>query len=127
MVRVEIELARNASERTGADVYRRMGRGRSSLAAIASSAFFVGIIGTVFAIVNSFTGVDGEKSAIMAAITWSLSQAIIPTAAGLLIAIFASVGNRYIGAQLEAFDFEMRAATLELANSLSLLRQGIRE
>jgi biopolymer transport protein ExbB/TolQ len=85
------------------------------------------MVGTVFAIVNSFVGCGGEKSTCMAAVTLNLSNAIIPTAAGLLIATLASWGNRYLCVQLEVFDMEMRVATLELANSLSLLRQRIRE
>jgi biopolymer transport protein ExbB/TolQ len=87
----------------------------------------VGIVGTVFAIVNSFTGFDGEKSTIMAAVTLNLSEAIIPTAVGLLIALFASWSHRYLCSELETLDIEMKDAGLALANSLSLLRQRIRE
>lgn len=125
--RVDIEIVLLASGRAAAEARRKMGRGRASLTGISSSAFFVGVVGSVFAIVNSFTGVNGEKTTIMAALARSLSQAIVPTAAGLSIAILAMWGNRYIGSQLDIFDIQMRAATLELANALSLLGQRIRE
>jgi biopolymer transport protein TolQ len=117
-VRYDIEAARLASERAARTVLRKMGRGQAGLAAIASSAAFVGIFGTLIGIVTSFVAVDGEKSAAIAAITVSLSKAIIPTAAGLLIAIFASWSHRYLCVQLEVLDGEMRAASLELANLL---------
>jgi biopolymer transport protein ExbB/TolQ len=121
-VRADIEAAKLASERAAAVLHRKMGRGRASLRAIASSAPFIGILGTVIGIWSSFGGVNGEKSAIIAVLMWRRAEAITPTAAGLLIAIFASWCQGYLCSELEAFDTEMRAATLELANSLSLLR-----
>ena len=117
-MRHDIEAAKLASERAAAIVLRRMGRGRASLAGIASSAAFVGLFGTVIGIVTSFRGFDGEKSAIMAALANNLSEAIIPTAVGLFVAIFATWSHRYLCIQLEALDVEMRAATLEMANLL---------
>jgi biopolymer transport protein TolQ len=122
-MRYDIEAAKLASERAATTLHRQLGRGRASLAAIASSATFVGLFGTLVGIVTSFRGFDGEKSAIMAALTEYISEAIVSTAAGLLVAIFASWSHRYLCTQLEALDTEMRAAALELANALSLLRQ----
>jgi biopolymer transport protein TolQ len=120
-VRYDIEAVKLASERMAATIHRKMGRGRASQAAIASSAAFIGIFGTVVGIVTSFRGVNGERSTIMAALTENLSEAIVPTAWGILLAIFASWGHSYLCDQLDALDTEMRAASLELANSLSML------
>jgi biopolymer transport protein ExbB/TolQ len=122
-VRADIEAARLASERAAALILRKMGRGRASLAGIAGSAPFVGMAGTVRGIFSSFVGCSGEKSACMAAVIWRLSEAIAPTALALLIALLAWWCHDYLCARLKALDTEMRAATLELANSLSLLRQ----
>jgi biopolymer transport protein TolQ len=122
-VRYDIEAAKLASERAAAVVHRKMGRGRASLAAIASSAAFIGIFGTLVGIVDSFVGCGGEKSTCMAVVTRNLSEAIIPTAWSILVAIFASWGHGYLCAKLESLDTEMRAASFELANSLSLLRR----
>jgi biopolymer transport protein ExbB/TolQ len=119
----EIEAVLQACGRTARLVHRKMGRGRASLAGIASSAPFVGVLATVVGIVTSFRGVNGEKTAAMAFLTGLLSEAIIPTAAGILVAIFAAWGHSYLCRQLESVDLEMRVAALELANSLSLLRQ----
>jgi biopolymer transport protein ExbB/TolQ len=117
-MRYDIEAAMLASERAARILHRKMGRGHASLAAIASSAPLVGLFGTVFGIVTSFVGCGGEKSTCMAAVVKNLSEAIWATAAGLLVAIFALWSYRYLCAQLEALDTEMRAATLELANLL---------
>jgi biopolymer transport protein ExbB len=120
---LEIEAVLQACGRAAGVVHQRMGRGRASLAAIASSAPFVGVLATVIGIVTSFRGLGTERSTGMAFMTGLLSQAIVPTAAGILIAIFATWGHSYLCRQLELVDMEMRAASLELANSLSLLRQ----
>jgi biopolymer transport protein ExbB/TolQ len=122
-VRYDIEVAKLA-ERAAAIVLRKMGRGRASLAAIASSAFFVGSLATVIGIVTSFRGGVGEKSTAMAFLAELLSEAIVPTAYGLLLAIFASWCHRYLCIQLEALDTEMRAATLEMANVVSLWQRN---
>jgi biopolymer transport protein ExbB/TolQ len=118
VMRYDIEAAKLASERVAAELHRKMGRGRASLAAIACSATFVGLFGTVIGIVTSFRGVNGERTAAMAALTEYISEAIWSTAVGLLVAIVALWSYRYLCSQLEAIDTEMRAATLELANLL---------
>lgn len=96
-----------------------MKRGVSGLATIASTAPFFGLFGSVLGIVNSFVGCGGEKSACMAALTERLSQAVIPTALGLLVAIPALWSYRHLCAQIEAFDVEMDAISVEILNRLS--------
>jgi biopolymer transport protein TolQ len=123
MMRYDIEAVKLASERAAAIVHRKMGRGRASLAATASSAAFIGIFGTVVGIVTSFRGLGTEKSTGLMYLAKYLSEAIVPTAWGLLVAIFASWSHAYLCRQLEGLDTEMRAASLELANSLSLVRR----
>jgi biopolymer transport protein ExbB len=119
-VRYDIEAVKLASERAAAIVRQKMGRGRASLAAIASSAAFIGFFGTVVGIITSLRGLGTEQSTGMAYLAKYLCEAIVPTAWGILIAIFASWGHSYLCNQLEALGTEMRAASLELANSLSL-------
>ena len=91
-----MESAKLASERAARVVHLRMGRGRASLASIASTAFFVGSIGTILRIFASFSALNGERYSVLAAIRESLSEALWPTAAGLLIALFASWGKEYV-------------------------------
>ncbi|HTB10160.1 MAG TPA: MotA/TolQ/ExbB proton channel family protein [Bryobacteraceae bacterium] len=122
-MRYDIEAAKLASDRAAAVVHWKMGRGRASLAAIASSATFIGLFGTLVGILTSFRGVNGEKSTLMAALTEYISEAIVSTAAGFLVAIVAYYCHRYLCTHLEVLDTEMRTASLELANALSILRQ----
>src|SRR5690349_4966183 len=72
-------------ERSAAAVHLDMKRGLNSLVTIVSIAPMVGIFGTVLGIVYSFTGGYGEKSAALAGIMRSLSEAMWPTAMGVVI------------------------------------------
>jgi biopolymer transport protein ExbB/TolQ len=117
-MRHDIEAAILASERAAAIVHQKMGGGRASLAAVASSASFIGILATLIGIATSFRGLGTERSTALSYLARYLCEAIVPTAEGILLAIFASWGHRYLTAQMEALDTEMRVATLDLANLL---------
>jgi biopolymer transport protein ExbB/TolQ len=75
-------------------------------------------LGTIIGIVHSFQGVDGEKSQIMTGVTWYLSESLMPTAIGLLLAILAYGFHMYLTNRLAIIDIEMKAASLNLANAL---------
>jgi biopolymer transport protein ExbB len=115
------QAARRASMRAAAIVHGQMKRGLGSLAAIASTAPWLGVFATVFGIVNSFRGVDGEKTTIMAAICRELSVATVPTALGLIVALAALWCYKYLLTEVEIFDSEMKSASLELVNNLGRL------
>jgi biopolymer transport protein ExbB/TolQ len=118
-VRSAIEAARLASKRAAAVLHLKMGRGRASLTAIASTAALVGLLATTVAMTSAFRESGCFPVNAMATVAENLSEAIIPTAAGLAVAIVASWCHGYLCSELEMLDTEMRAATLELANSLS--------
>ena len=113
-----LDAAKRASARTAKLVHYDMQRGLSSVASVAASAFFVGILGTLLGIVESFTGGDGSKSYFLALITDLLSQSLFPTAVGLFVALTAFCGYQYFTTKLEGFDVEMENATLNLLNQL---------
>jgi biopolymer transport protein ExbB/TolQ len=76
-------------------------------------------MGTCIGIVESFRGITGDKTSIMAALTGLLGDSLVPAAAGVLIAITASCGHRYLCARLAGLDMEMHSAALELVNQLA--------
>jgi biopolymer transport protein TolQ len=109
-------------ERSAVAVHGEMKRGLCSIASVAATAPFVGFFGTVFGIVNSFHGVDGEKSAILAELNRELSESLMPTELGLLVALFAFCVHRYFVAQLEDLNVEMENASLQFLNDLRSAR-----
>ncbi len=90
-------------------------KGMTILATTASSAPFIGLFGTVWGIINSFTAIAAEKTTNLAVVAPGIAEALFATALGLFAAIpatiaynkFASDVNRYSG-RLEIFagDFQ---------------------
>lgn len=69
----------------------------SWLATLASSAPFVGLFGTVWGIMASFQGIGAMGNASLAVVAPGISEALIATAAGLIVAIPSAIFyNLYI-------------------------------
>jgi biopolymer transport protein ExbB/TolQ len=119
-----LEVSQHAAEREATRVHRELARGLGGLATVAATAPWLGLLWTVWCIAfNTFLGVDGEKTAIMATLADALSQAIAPTAFGLCVAIIATWGYRHFRSQLTQFDLEMRVTAETLPG---LIAAGLR-
>jgi len=79
----------------------RLARGLRALAAIAYAAPMAGVLLTCFGIVGSFRGGVGNAGSRLASTAFYLGEAIISTAAGLAIGIFAMSAERYLRKQVE--------------------------
>jgi biopolymer transport protein ExbB len=110
----EIQASKRALERAQAIVHAELKRGVSTLATIASSSPFVGLLGTVVGIINAFQGISTEKSTGLGAVAGGISEALVTTAVGLLVAIPAVWMYNYFSNRVEAFDVEMDNSSSEL-------------
>ena len=110
----EIEASKRALERAEAIVHAELKRGISALATIGSSAPFVGLTGTVLGIINAFKGISTEKSTGLGAVAGGISEALVTTLIGLLVAIPAVWAYNYFTNRVEAFDVEMGNSSSEL-------------
>jgi biopolymer transport protein ExbB/TolQ len=108
-----------ACARESSTVALEMSTGVHSLATIASTAPLIGLMGTVTGISNSFRGLGAEKWTAMAAITQGLSEALLPTALGLLVALIAFCSNRHLASETETLQVEMHNASRDLVSELS--------
>lgn len=123
----EIDASRRALERAEAIVHAELKRGISTLATIASSAPFVGLLGTVVGIINAFQGIAAEKSTGLGAVAGGISEALVATAIGLLVAIPAVWMFNYFSNRVEAFDVEMGNSSSELIDYFIKRTQGTRK
>jgi len=123
----EIEASKRALERAEAIVHAEMKRGVSTLATIASSSPFVGLLGTVVGIINAFKGISSEKSTGLGAVAGGISEALVTTAIGLLVAIPAVWMYNYFSNRVEAFDVEMGNSSSELIDYFIKRNQGVRK
>jgi len=76
---------------------RRLEKGMSTLATIASVSPFIGLFGTVWGVMDSFAGLGDVGAASLRAVAPGISEALITTAAGLFAAIPALIAyNHYL-------------------------------
>jgi len=103
-----------------------MNRGLSDLSTVAAVAPLLGIFATCIGIVQSFRGIVGDRTSIMAALVWSLTLALWPAALGLLIGVLAIQIRRWILQRAQETAWRLAAASEELAQFLasSAITQG---
>jgi biopolymer transport protein ExbB len=91
-----------------------------ALATIASIATMVGLLGTVIGMIRSFSalGHTGSVDAVKLAI--GISEALINTAGGLFVAIFAIVLYNVFVTMIDNFNYMMDEATLEVVEVISI-------
>ena len=77
------------------------------LATIAAVAPFIGLLGTVMGIIDAFHGLGTAGAATLRAVAPGISEALITTAAGLVVAIPAVVGYNQLTARLREFAARM--------------------
>jgi biopolymer transport protein ExbB/TolQ len=74
-----------------AAVLRHLQSGLPILATVGSTAPFVGLFGTVWGIMNSFTGIAAAKDTSLAVVAPGIAEALLATAIGLVAAIPAVI------------------------------------
>ena len=71
------------------DAIRVSTKGLTWLSIIASTSPFIGLFGTVIGILETFSKLGAESSASLSVVAPAISEALIATAAGIAVAIFA--------------------------------------
>ena len=88
------------------------------LATIGAVSPFVGLFGTIMGIVDAFHGRGAAGSATLRAVAPGISEALITTAAGLLVAVPAVIAYNQFTARLREFGARMDDFGRELLNSM---------
>lgn len=89
-----------AMNRRARDIMATIEGGLANLAVIASVAPFIGLFGTVWGIMSSFTAIAATKDTSLAVVAPGIAEALATTAIGLAAAIPASIGYTRIGASI---------------------------
>jgi biopolymer transport protein ExbB/biopolymer transport protein TolQ len=119
-----VETAKRALMRSQAVVHGKLRRGLNTLGSIANTAPLVGAFGTVLGIMSSFPGCGASRSYCMTVECESLSEALLPTALGLLVAMLTVWCYKYLSSELEALEVEMENESLALVNYLIIYLAG---
>jgi biopolymer transport protein ExbB/TolQ len=118
------ESVARALERQAQREIHNMKRGVGVLANVASTAPFVGLLGTVLGIVNAFEVMAQTGSGGLATVSGGIAEALATTALGLLVAIPAVGAYNGLSAWIDARAVDIAEASNEL---LDLLARHLRK
>ncbi len=76
-------------EAASSDMVRQSTKYLTLLSIMASTSPFIGLFGTVVGILETFSTLGSQSSASLGVVAPAISEALIATAAGILVAIFA--------------------------------------
>lgn len=110
---ISAELARIISESR-----MQLEKGVFSLSTATSIAPFLGLLGTVWGVMESFVGMGQLGNASMAAVAPGLSEALVTTAIGLIVAIPASITYNYTLSRIQEEITIMNNFALELLSNI---------
>jgi biopolymer transport protein TolQ len=86
---------------------KRLSSSLSFLATCANAAPFIGLFGTVWGIMNAFHSIGLSQSAALATVAPGISEALVTTAIGLVVAIPATIAYNYLLALLGEVETEL--------------------
>ena len=86
---------------------------------VATTAPLVGFLGTVSGMINAFEAIATSDSVNAQLVASGISEALITTATGLVIAIPMSIGYNYFMAAIDRFVIEMEETSSELIDELN--------
>lgn len=94
-------------------------RGMTFLASVGSTAPFIGLFGTVWGIMNSFSAIAATKNTSLAVVAPGIAEALFATALGLVAAIPAVIGYNVFSTSLNRYADRLEAFTDEFSAILS--------
>jgi biopolymer transport protein ExbB/biopolymer transport protein TolQ len=111
-----MDTVRRAIQRASALTASDLKRGVASLATIGATAPFVGLLGTVVGIITAFQGIAATGSGGLGSVSAGISEALVETALGLVVAIPAVWFYNYLTGRIEYFNVEMDNSSSELVD-----------
>lgn len=91
----------------------KLEKGLNVLASLAANAAFIGLLGTVMGIIQSFGILSSQQGSAMNAVMFGLAEALVATAMGIFVAVPAAISYNH-------FSQRLRNATLESSSAKDL-------
>jgi len=109
-----LETVGRALEKQTQRELQTMKRGQGVVATISSTAPFVGLLGTVMGIVTSFQSMAASGSGGLGAVSGGISEALVTTAIGLLVAIPAVFSFNWLQSAIDARGIDLAESSNDL-------------
>jgi biopolymer transport protein ExbB/TolQ len=111
-----VDSVRRSIQRATALTQSDLKKGVNSLATIGTTAPFVGLLGTVVGVISAFQGIAATGSGGIGSVSAGISEALVETALGLVVAIPAVWFYNYLTGRIEYFNVEMDNSSSELVD-----------
>jgi biopolymer transport protein ExbB len=116
------EYVKEAIEDTGRHVVHELERFLNMLGTIAAVSPLMGLLGTVTGIIVAFNAITHSGIGDPKVLSGGIGQALITTAAGLIVAIPSLMGYRYLRGRVDELVIAMEKEALKLVHSLDQIR-----
>jgi biopolymer transport protein ExbB/TolQ len=83
-----------------ADERLRLEKGLNFLATLAANAAFIGLLGTVMGIIQSFGVLSSQQGSAMNSVLFGLAEALLTTAIGIFVAVPAAIAYNHFAQRL---------------------------
>jgi biopolymer transport protein ExbB len=112
------EIMKERIEDTGRHVVHDLERYLNTLGTIAAITPLLGLLGTVVGMVNVFEAINSHGVGNPAILAGGISEALITTAAGLVVAIPSLIGYRYLRGRVDSLVVRMEKEAITLVEAL---------
>ncbi len=103
----QLETLRSVVDRNVADEALNLESSMGLLATAVSAAPFLGLLGTVWGVMDAFSGMAQSGSAALSAVAPGISGALLTTIVGLLVALPSMVGYNLLSAHIRRISVQM--------------------
>lgn len=113
------DLIKENVEESGKKESLQLGKNIHALATIAHISPLLGLLGTVLGMLQVFAVITEKGVGNAQSLAGGISQALITTVAGLIVAIPTVVAYRYLGARVKTFVAEIEEYSLKIVDELT--------
>lgn len=113
-MRASREVMKESIEEAGRQVVHELERFLSTLSTIASVSPLLGLLGTVLGMIKVFTAISTQGVGKPGVLAGGISEALITTAAGLIVAIPALLAYRWFRGRVDEYVVRMEEEALKL-------------
>ncbi len=114
-----LEVANNVATEAMFEEAQRLKKNLWILGTVASSAPFIGLLGTVVGIIKSFESMAGAGTGGFAVVAAGISEALVATALGLAVAIIAVIFYNYFQTRIASLNALFRIQVAKVLQSFT--------
>ena len=115
----ESTVISNAMERVTTMETFKLEKHTTLLGTIGSTAVYIGLFGTVLGIIRAFHDISSASSGGLNVVINGISEALVCTAAGLIVAVPAVIAYNYFAKRIDTFVTEMELCASEILDLIT--------